>query len=96
MLVRTINGAWELQKEFEKMGRGKSFTRYDLMAQYYEDIDESVELDVIALCGEWNEFETIEDYNNDYGTDYETIEDLANDETVLHDDENAPFLVIAH
>jgi hypothetical protein len=95
MLIVKIDNAYQLERAFEKMGRGNTFTRYDLLVEYYDEIGEDVELDVIALCGEWDEFATIEDYNANYGTTYETVEDLANDETVLHDGAGA-FLVVAH
>ena len=36
------------------------------MLQFYDSIDENMELDVIGICGEWTEY-TAEDLYNDYG-----------------------------
>jgi hypothetical protein len=96
MLIVKIDSAYDLEQAFRRMAREKSFTRYDLLVQFYEDLDEDVELDVIALCGDWDEFATVEDYNHNYGTDYRTIEDISNDETVLFDDEKSAFIVATH
>jgi hypothetical protein len=91
-----IDNDYLLQKAFEDMGRGNQFTRYDLFIEHFDQFDEDIELDVIALCVEYTEYETIEEYNDNYGTTYETIEDLANDQTVLFDDEEKAFIVLDH
>jgi hypothetical protein len=95
-LIKKIDNDYLLQEAFEKAGRGNSFTRYDLFIEHFDQFDEDIELDVIALCVEYTEYETIEEYNDNYGTTYETIEDLANDQTVLFDDEDKAFIVLDH
>jgi hypothetical protein len=95
-LIKKIYQDYQLEKAFIDAGRGNSFTRYDLFIEYFDQFDEDIELDVIALCVEYTEYETIEEYNGAYETKYETIEDLANDQTVLFDEEGKAFIVLDH
>jgi hypothetical protein len=95
-LIKKIDNDYLLQKAFEDAGRGNSFTRYDLFIEYFDQFDEDFELDIIALCVEYTEYETIEEYNGAYETEYETIEDLANAQTVLFDEEDKAFIVLDH
>jgi hypothetical protein len=95
-LVKKIDNDYLLQKAFEDAGRGNHFTRYDLFIEHFDQFDEDFELDIIALCVEYTEYETIEEYNANYSTTYETIEDLANNEIVLFDEEGKAFIVLDH
>ena len=94
-LTKQILYAQNLQDEFNAYGRGNSFTRYDLLLSYYDDLEDNVNLDVIALCGEWNEFKNVKEFNSDYNTTYKTIEEIAEDHTVLFDEEDQAFIVEA-
>ena len=44
---------------------------FDYLEGYEKDADESIELDVIALCCEFSEYAILEDALNDYGIDHE-------------------------
>lgn len=68
---------------FRDMNREDNFTEAGLAAlyDYITDLEdeglEEYELDVIALCCEFNEYENIEEFHNDYDADdYPTIEDI--------------------
>lgn len=54
---------------------------------YYENLEEStgdrIELDVIAICCEWTEYENIEEFQKDYGDDYEDVDAIEQQTTVL-------------
>ena len=73
-------------EEFEKHGRENQFSYegkkalYEYLNELSEDIGEPIELDVIALCCEYTEYESLEQFNNDYGysigEDIEDIEDI--------------------
>ena len=71
---------------FRDMGRNEQFTYeakralFDYLEELGEDIGEEIELDVIALCCEWNE-ETLEDVLHYY--DLESLEELEENTTVL-------------
>ena len=42
-----------------------------------------MELDVIALCGDYSEYENLKAFQDDYGAEYETIEDIEQRTTVI-------------
>lgn len=69
--------AASLQAEFADAGRDSySADAYAAIVDYYEELGEDVELDVVAICGEWEELgsrELIETY-----TDYTAVENEGN------------------
>ena len=77
----TIN-EYQFEQAFRDAGRGDNFSYAGLQAlfeylqSYEDDGGEEIELDVIALCCEFTEYEDIEDFQSTYGTEYETIEDI--------------------
>ena len=77
----TIN-EYQFEQAFRDAGRGDNFSYAGLQAlfeylqSYEDDGGEEIELDVIALCCEFTEYEDIEDFQSTYGTEYETLEDI--------------------
>ena len=67
---------------FVRMGRKTQFSYegkaalYGYLAELAEDAGEPVELDVIALCCEFTEYESIEQYNAEYETDFNSWADV--------------------
>ncbi len=55
---------------------------FDWFEQYDEDSDSETELDVIAICCDFTEYASFDEFKADYDNDMETIEDL-NDETMV-------------
>ena len=85
----------DFRRAFYDYGRGEQFS-YDALDElfdYYEECDEDMELDVIAICCDWSEYSTselIESYD-----DYLTYEDWrkANDYTDNTDaEENEDYI----
>lgn len=75
---------------FENMGRGEQFSYAGLKAlyNYIEDFDEQcgmeTELDVIALCCEYTEYEDLQEFWNDYDKDdFPDIESITYMTTVI-------------
>jgi hypothetical protein len=72
---------------FDAMGRGNQFSYSGLRAlfHYLDDMgsDPSIELDVIALCCEFSEFDSLESFRDQYGEQYESIDDIAEQTTVI-------------
>lgn len=67
MIYIAIENGNDLQREFQRMDRDYySYEAYEAMIQLFED--ESFELDVIALCCDFNE-DTEEDIINNYSID---------------------------
>ena len=58
----TINSASAFMDEFARMGRGEQFSYEALEAlfDFYDEL-EDFELDVIAICCEWTEYENEEE-----------------------------------
>ena len=93
-MIRTIN-EYDFIKEFHKMGRGNNFSTSGLIALYEylemlgDDLGQEIELDVIALCCEYAEYDNLEEFQADYGDEYETIEDIQNSTTVIMIDDDS-------
>ena len=56
---------------------------YDWLEEYYEAADKRYKLDVIAICCEYSEYESLEEFNKDYDRDYESIDDIRDDTTLI-------------
>tara|TARA_R100001015_G_C4462623_1_gene48997 strand:+ start:257 stop:556 length:300 start_codon:yes stop_codon:yes gene_type:complete len=80
---------------FRKMGREENFSYrglialYDYLKQYEDDTGEELELDVIGLCCEYEEYDTLEEFQADYSEDYQTIGDIESDTTVIMIDDDS-------
>jgi hypothetical protein len=97
MIYQTLNSHYELEQAFREMNRLSSFTRYDLLFNYFDDLDIfdlGYKLDVIEICGAFNEFVSLDDFNKQYGKNYSTIEAIEENHLVLHD-EKSNFIVEA-
>ena len=74
--------------------RRENFSYEGLKALFYylEDYEESVgeemELDVIAICCEYNEWEDLKEFQNNHSDDYKTLEDIEEHTTVIRIDNN--------
>jgi len=56
---------------------------FEYLEQYEEDCDTEIELDVIALCCEYSEYENFAEFRAEYGDDYESLEKLHDHTTVI-------------
>jgi len=85
---------------FEDMNRESNFTRegrqalYDYLTQLEDDLGEKIELDVIAICCEYSEYENLEDFQKNYSKDYESIEDIEKETTVIMIDDES-FIIVS-
>jgi len=86
-MITTIN-EYDFSTAFHKMGRGNQFSYqglkalYDYLDNLGDDIGEPIELDVIALCCEFAEYDSLQEFQEDYGNDYKSLEDIE-DRTIL-------------
>ena len=62
---------------------------FEYLEEYEEDTGEEVELDVIALCCDYMEYDSLKEYNDDYGTKYSEIDAIQNDTTLIKIDDNS-------
>jgi len=84
----------DFQDAFRNMNRSENFSyeALELLYNMFEEIDENMELDVIAICCDFNE-DDFESIANNYGIDIEdcededekkqTVEDYLNEHTFL-------------
>jgi hypothetical protein len=85
---------YEFCRAFETMNRNEQFSYegkralFDYLEQYEEDTGEEIELDVIALCCDYSEYENIAEFQKDYSDEYETIEDIQDKTTVIPIDDD--------
>ena len=93
-MIRTIDNI-EFVDAFRKMGRTDNFSFRGLVALYEylemlgEDLGQEIELDVIALCCEYAEYDSLEEFQADYSEDYETIGDIERETTVIMIDDDS-------
>ena len=93
-MIRTIN-QYDFIDAFKKMGRENNFSYNGLVALYEylemleDDLGQEIELDVIALCCEYTEYDNLEEFQTDYGEDYQTIGDIESDTSVIMIDDDS-------
>ena len=89
----------EFTSAFHRMNRGEQFSYkglialYDYLEQYEEDTGEQIELDVIAICCEYAEYESLEEFQEDYGDDYQSIDEIEQVTTVIPIDDDG-FIIL--
>lgn len=72
----------EFKNEFYSFGRQNQFTDnglsalYENLIQFEDDCGEEMELDVIALCCDFTEYENLKAFQSEHGDFYESIEDV--------------------
>ena len=62
---------------------------FEYLEEYEDSTGEEVELDVIALCCEYTEYDSLNEYNDDYGTKYSEIDAIQDDTTLIKIDDNS-------
>ena len=85
--------------EFKKYGGEDQFSYegkkalFNYLNELGEDLGQPIELDVIALCCNFTEYEDLDQFNNDYtysiGEDIEDIEDIEDYTTVIKINEDS-------
>jgi len=86
-MINTIN-KYEFSDAFQKMGRQNQFSYegldalFDYLEMLEDDIGEPIELDVIAICCEYSEYDNLEDLKEDYSC-INDMEDLEMHTTVI-------------
>ena len=93
-MIQTITSS-DFTSAFHKMDRGNNFTYeglialYDYLEEYEDSTGEQIELDVIAICCEYNEYESLEEFQEDYSEDYQSIEEIEHATQVIMIDDTS-------
>jgi hypothetical protein len=82
--------------QFKIMNRSEQFSREGLEALYgyFEELsdDQNIEFDVIAICCDFTEYDSLAEFNRDYGKNFETIEEIFDHTQVIMID-NEKFII---
>jgi len=88
-MIQTIN-KWDFRNAFKSTSQYKDAfsyeglkALYDYLEQYEDDTGDQIELDVIALCCDYTEYEDLEAFQEDYGEDYQSIDEIGQATTVI-------------
>lgn len=87
-MKHTINFS-EFCDAFRDLNREENFTYegkkalFDILTFIEEDTGEEMELDVVALCCDYSEYDNLDDLNKDLGSSYSSIEELEQETTVI-------------
>ena len=93
-MIQTITKS-EFTSAFHRAGRGNNFTYeglialYDYLEEYEDSTGEQIELDVIGICCEYNEYESLEEFQEDYSEDYHSIEEIEHATQVIMIDDTS-------
>ena len=92
-MIKTIN-EYDFSKAFHNMGRGEQFSSCGLSAlfEYFEmleDESDQMELDVIAICCEYTEYDSLAEFQEDYGSEYESIHDIRRETELIEIDDDS-------
>jgi len=97
-MIKTIN-EYDFSKAFHNMGRGEQFSSsgLDALFKYFQMLEDSVsepiELDVIAICCEYAEYDSLAEFQEDYGSEYESIDDIERETEVIRIDDDS-FIIV--
>jgi len=94
-LYQTVN-VCDFHRAFETMDRDKQFSYaarialFEHLEEQAFDNDMNIELDVIALCCEYTEFEDLDDFNQQYQLDCADLDEVREHTTVIEFHEYDP------
>lgn len=86
-MIKTIS-RYDFEDAFIKSDRKDSFSYegkralFDYLEEFEESTGEPMELDIIALCCDFTEYDNLKDLQANY-SDIESLEDLENHTTVI-------------
>lgn len=86
---------YQFERAFKNMGRGEQFSYEGLQAlylyleEYEEDTGEEINLDVIALCCEYAEYDSLKEFQANYGEKYESMEAISDETALIPIDDNS-------
>ena len=60
---------------------------FEWFEELENDTGEEMELDVIAICCDFSEYESLKEYNEYYDKEYEEIDEIADDTTLIKIDD---------
>lgn len=94
MIIKSFD-LYDFKREFERYDRGNNFSDEALeeLYNYYDDLNEPYELDVIEICCNWTEYESLEEYAKEYmdESDFEGMDEDEKEEIILDNLDNNTY-----
>lgn len=88
-IIQKIDTAPKFRDEFRAYGRGDQFSYHALGAlfDWYDNLGEDIELDVIAICCDWGEYDDVLEACRELHPDQDWVDGATSDEMLewLHD-----------
>ena len=89
---------YDFEREFKRFERNNfSYdglkALFEYLEEYEEGTGEEIELDVIALCCDYTEYDSLNEYNRDYDTKYSEIDAIQDDTTLIKIDGGDGFII---
>tara|TARA_R110000751_G_scaffold53672_1_gene116095 strand:+ start:155 stop:454 length:300 start_codon:yes stop_codon:yes gene_type:complete len=69
---------------------------FEYLEDLESDIGEEIELDVIALCCDYAEYDSLKEYNDAYDTKYSEIDLIQDDTTLIKIEGTERFIIQQH
>ena len=68
---------------------------FDYLTEYEESTGEQVELDIIALCCDYTEYENLKEYNEAYNTEnpFDSLEEVEENTQVIRIENSDAFII---
>ena len=67
---------------------------FEHLVQLEEEMGIEMEFDVIGLCCDYCEYDSLKEFQNEYGKEYETIEDIENETIVIPINEESFIIAV--
>ena len=86
---------------FQRMGRESQFSYegkralFNYLDDLEENVGEEIELDVVALCCDFTEYENLKELQENY-SDIEDMDDLEKNTTVIPIEDSEGFIIVAY
>ena len=87
-MKKTIN-EFEFVQAFDDYLRSNNFSRlgrfalYEFLSDLERDTGQEIELDVIGICCDFTEYESLDDCNEQTGYAYQSMDEVADDSVVI-------------
>ena len=88
-MKQTID-VYGFRRAFERADRKDQFSNkglhalFDWFEEYEDECGEEIELDVIAICCDFQEFDNLEDFQKQYSYDYDDMESIEQETIVIY------------
>ena len=66
---------------------------FEYIEEYEDDCGEEIEFDMIGICCDYSEYDSLDDFNADYSYLYKTLDDIREQTTVIEIPDTERFII---